>query len=220
MRVGDFLKGAPPSEPVAPTYPLGVNECDLKKLLPPAAVEMMRRALPAFGRKLRGFDGAGAILTGVETRTSSPVRILRGESLEAVGTQGLYPTGEGAGYAGGIMSAAVDGLRVAERLIERYRAPGGGRRHKKGARRPRPGFSGLFSLIFFLQTAKRPPDSFDYECGNGAVLAANRVFHPFDEIVRKADGFIGRRRNGRDFKLFHGNHPALRRYCTYYVMFL
>lgn len=128
MRLGDFLKGAPPSEPVAPTYPLGVNECDMKKLLPPAAVEMMRRALPAFGRKLRGFDGAGAILTGVETRTSSPVRILRGESLEAVGTQGLYPTGEGAGYAGGIMSAAVDGLRVAERIIERYRAPGGGRR--------------------------------------------------------------------------------------------
>lgn len=120
-RLGDFLRGAPPSETVAPTYPLGVTECDFRGLLPPAVVEMMRKALPVFGRKICGFDGTGAVLTGVETRTSSPVRMPRGESLEAAGVEGLYPTGEGAGYAGGIMSAAVDGLRVAEQIIRRYR---------------------------------------------------------------------------------------------------
>ena len=81
---------------------------------------MLRLGLLNFGRKLKGFDGKGALLTGVETRTSSPVRIVRGESLEAIGISGLYPCGEGAGYAGGIMSAAVDGIRVAQQIISTY----------------------------------------------------------------------------------------------------
>jgi uncharacterized FAD-dependent dehydrogenase len=76
--------------------------------------DTLRAALPLFGRKLRGFDHPGALLTGVETRSSSPVRILRGEDLQSTGLPGLYPCGEGAGYAGGITSAAVDGIRVAE----------------------------------------------------------------------------------------------------------
>ena len=76
----------------------------------------MREALPAFGKKIRGFDRADAILTGVETRTSSPVRVRRGEDLQSLNTRGLYPAGEGAGYAGGILSAGVDGIKVAEAL--------------------------------------------------------------------------------------------------------
>jgi uncharacterized FAD-dependent dehydrogenase len=80
----------------------------------------MKEAVPYFDRRLKGFALADAVLTGVETRTSSPVRILRGATLEAVDAGGLYPAGEGAGYAGGIVSAAVDGIRIAEQIIRTY----------------------------------------------------------------------------------------------------
>jgi uncharacterized FAD-dependent dehydrogenase len=87
---------------------------DLSAVLPDYAIEAMREALPAFGRKIKGFDMADAVLTGVETRTSSPLRITRGEDFQSLNVAGLYPAGEGAGYAGGILSAGVDGIKVAE----------------------------------------------------------------------------------------------------------
>jgi hypothetical protein len=100
---------------VLPSYQPGVRLTDLAGLLPPAAIEAIREALPAFGRQIRGFDREDAILTGVETRTSSPLRVTRDrESLQSVNLRGLYPGGEGAGYAGGILSAGVDGIRIAE----------------------------------------------------------------------------------------------------------
>ena len=80
------------------------------------AIEAMREALPAFGRKIKGFDTHDAVLTGVETRTSSPIRMSRGDDLQSVNVRGLYPAGEGASYAGGILSAGVDGIKVAEAL--------------------------------------------------------------------------------------------------------
>lgn len=120
-RVGSFL-GEPVRGPlVSPSYLPGVRECALSPLFPPALSEMLRTGLRAFGARQRGFAAPGALLTGVETRTSAPLRILRGAGFEAVGNPGVYPCGEGAGYAGGIMSAAVDGLRVAEAIITRYR---------------------------------------------------------------------------------------------------
>jgi len=86
--------------------------------LPDYAIEAIREALPAFGKKIRGFDRKDAVLTGIETRTSSPVRIKRDkENLQSINTRGLYPAGEGAGYAGGILSAGVDGIKVAEALV-------------------------------------------------------------------------------------------------------
>ncbi len=106
---------------VEPTYSLGVKECDFNAIFPSEISDMMRCGLTDFGRKIRGFDANDAILTGIETRTSSPVRILRGENMQSVSTGGLYPCGEGAGYAGGIMSAAVDGIKVALALIEKYK---------------------------------------------------------------------------------------------------
>jgi hypothetical protein len=84
--------------------------------LPPYAIAAIREALPVFGRKIKGFDMADAVLTGVETRTSSPLKMPRGEDLQSSNVRGLYPAGEGASYAGGILSAAVDGIRVAEAL--------------------------------------------------------------------------------------------------------
>jgi uncharacterized FAD-dependent dehydrogenase len=87
---------------------------DLSGCLPPFAVEAIREALPAFERSIPGFAAPDALLTGVETRTSSPVRIPRGADFQSVNVAGLYPAGEGAGYAGGILSAAIDGIRVAE----------------------------------------------------------------------------------------------------------
>ena len=90
--------------------------------MPDYVIEALKDAIPAFGRKLKGFDDPDAVLVGVETRTSSPIRILRNNSCQAVNLAGLYPCGEGAGYAGGIVSAAVDGLRVAEEVIKRYRS--------------------------------------------------------------------------------------------------
>lgn len=105
---------------VEPTYPLGVTPCNLDSLFPDYISDMLRGGLRNFDRKLHGFAASDAILTGVETRTSSPVKIPRGETLEAAGIGGLYPVGEGAGYAGGIMSAAVDGLRAAEAVMAKY----------------------------------------------------------------------------------------------------
>jgi len=116
QRVGDFLKGRPSTAlgAVVPSYKPGVTPTDLALCLPDFAVSAMREALPAFGRQIRGFDMEDAVMTGVETRTSSPIRIRRDASFRSVNTLGLYPAGEGAGYAGGIFSAGVDGIRVAE----------------------------------------------------------------------------------------------------------
>ena len=114
--VGDFIKGTPSSDfgKVQPSYKPGVRLTDLAPALPDYAIEAIREALPAFDRQIEGFAMHDAVLTGVETRTSSPVRIRRGEDYQSLNTRGLYPAGEGAGYAGGILSAAVDGIRVAE----------------------------------------------------------------------------------------------------------
>ncbi len=116
--VGDFLANKPSSAlgSVLPSYTPGVHLCDLSPALPDYAIEALREAIPAFDKKIKGFAMADAVLTGVETRTSSPVRIKRNEHYQSINTQGLYPAGEGAGYAGGILSAAVDGIKVAEAL--------------------------------------------------------------------------------------------------------
>ncbi len=115
--VGDFLRGVPSTKlgDVIPSYQPGVKLGDLAPALPDYAIAAIREALPAFGRQIRGFDRDDAVLTGVETRTSSPIRITRDPvTMQSVNVQGLYPAGEGAGYAGGILSAGVDGIRVAE----------------------------------------------------------------------------------------------------------
>jgi hypothetical protein len=116
QRVEDFLAGRPSRAlgAVIPSYKPGVTPADLAACLPAVVVAAIREALPAFARRIPGFDMADAVMTGVETRTSSPIRIRRGADLQSVNTRGLYPAGEGAGYAGGIFSAAVDGIRVAE----------------------------------------------------------------------------------------------------------
>ena len=114
--VGDFLAGRASTAlgDVSPSYRPGVTPTDIAACLPDFAVAAIREALPAFARRIPGFDRADAVMTGVETRTSSPVRILRGEHGESVNTAGLYPAGEGAGFAGGILTAAIDGIRAAE----------------------------------------------------------------------------------------------------------
>ncbi len=117
--VGDFLAGRKSGEHgvVEPSYKPGVKYCDLSETLPAYAIEAIREALPAFERKIKGFSMADATLTAVETRTSSPINITRDKaSLESINTQGLYPAGEGAGYAGGILSAGIDGIKVAEAM--------------------------------------------------------------------------------------------------------
>ena len=116
QRVGDFLAGRPSRHwgAVQPSYQPGVKPGNLETALPAYAIDAIREALPAFDKQIHGFAMADAVLTGVETRTSSPVRIRRGENFQSINTAGLYPAGEGAGYAGGIMSAAIDGIRVAE----------------------------------------------------------------------------------------------------------
>jgi uncharacterized FAD-dependent dehydrogenase len=116
--VGDFIANKPSVVlgSVQPSYTPGVHLGDLSTALPAYAIEAIREALPAFDKKIKGFAMADAVLTGVETRTSSPIRIKRNEYLQSINTQGLYPAGEGAGYAGGILSAAVDGIKVAEAL--------------------------------------------------------------------------------------------------------
>ena len=116
--VGDFLAQRPSTTwgSVLPSYKPGVKLVDLADVLPGYAIEAMREALPVFGRKIKGYDMADAIMTGVETRTSSPLRIPRGDDHQSTNTRGLYPAGEGASYAGGILSAGVDGIKVAESL--------------------------------------------------------------------------------------------------------
>lgn len=115
--IGDFLADKPSEEwgEVKPSYTPGVKLGDLSKVMPDFVIEAIREAIPAFAKQIEGYDRADAVLTGVETRTSSPIRIKRDPvSLQSLNTRGLYPCGEGAGYAGGILSAAVDGIRVAE----------------------------------------------------------------------------------------------------------
>jgi len=114
--VGDFLEGRPSQQlrNVEPSYKPGVRLTDLAPVLPDYAIAAIREALPAFDRQIQGFAMRDAVLTGVETRTSSPLRITRGDDFQSVNVKGLYPAGEGAGYAGGILSAGVDGIKVAE----------------------------------------------------------------------------------------------------------
>lgn len=116
QRVGDFLAGRASTSlgEVQPSYTPGVTPTDLASALPDYAIVAIREALPAFDKQIKGFAMSDAVLTGVETRTSSPVRIKRRENFQSMNTLGLYPAGEGAGYAGGILSAAVDGIEVAE----------------------------------------------------------------------------------------------------------
>ena len=114
--VGDFIAGRASSQlgSVEPSYKPGVKLGDLHSALPGYAIEAIREALPAFGRKIKGFDLHDAVLTGVETRTSSPIKMTRGDDFQSLTVRGLYPAGEGASYAGGILSAGVDGIKVAE----------------------------------------------------------------------------------------------------------
>jgi hypothetical protein len=116
QRVGDFIAGRASTAlgSVMPSYRPGVTPTDLASCLPDYAIAAIREALTAFGKQIKGFDMDDAVLTGVETRTSSPVRIRRGEDFQSVNLRGLYPAGEGAGYAGGILSAGIDGIKVAE----------------------------------------------------------------------------------------------------------
>ena len=118
--VGDFLAARASKEfgDVVPSYKPGVSLGDLAQVLPSYAIEALREALPVFGRKIRGYDMKDAVLTGVETRTSSPLKMTRGENFQSLNTLGLYPAGEGASYAGGILSAGVDGIKVAEALAQ------------------------------------------------------------------------------------------------------
>ena len=119
QRVEDFLRGAPSAGAgrVTPSYRPGVVYTDMARCLPPFITETLRLALPVLGKKLKGYDDPDALLTGVETRSSSPVRLVRDDRYEA-NIRGIYPCGEGAGYAGGILSAAADGMRCAEKLLE------------------------------------------------------------------------------------------------------
>jgi len=123
QTVGDFLKGIDSSKKdidslgtVKPSFKPGIKLIDLSKALPDFAVDAIREAIPAFNRKIKGFAKDDALLTGVETRTSAPISIKRDTAFESINTQGLYPAGEGAGYAGGIMSAAIDGIKIAEAM--------------------------------------------------------------------------------------------------------
>jgi uncharacterized FAD-dependent dehydrogenase len=120
QRLGDFLAGRPSEAlgEVAPSYKPGVRLTDLASCLPNYAVRAIREALPAFGRQIAGYDHPDAMLTGVETRTSSPVRVTRGADFQSLNTARLFPAGEGAGYAGGILSAAIDGIKVAEAVAK------------------------------------------------------------------------------------------------------
>ena len=119
QKVGDFLKGQPSRGAglVAPTYQPGVTWCDLHEVLPAQITDALKAAIPMLEQNLRGFSNPDAVLTAPETRSSSPVRIVRDDKKQSVCLRGLYPAGEGAGYAGGIMSAAIDGILCAEELI-------------------------------------------------------------------------------------------------------
>ena len=124
QTAGSFLHGqvGGVATLVQPSYGPGVKNVSLDACLPEFVAASLRRALPDFGRKIRGFDHPGAVLTGVETRTSAPLRILRGEDRISLNVVGLYPMGEGAGYAGGIMSAAIDGMHAAYAVVQEYKA--------------------------------------------------------------------------------------------------
>jgi uncharacterized protein len=126
QKVGDFLAGRPSEVlgEVSPSYKPGIKMTDLAECLPPFVLEAMREALPVFGRQIAGYDHPDVLMTGVETRTSSPIRITRGKDLQSLNTAGLFPAGEGAGYAGGILSAGVDGIKVAEAVAAAYVAKG------------------------------------------------------------------------------------------------
>ena len=132
--VGDFVAGKASTQlgSVEPSYKPGVLLGDLHSALPAYAIAAMREAIPVFGKKIRGFDMHDAVLTGVETRTSSPVKITRGDDFQSLNIRGLYPAGEGASYAGGILSAGVDGIEVAEALARHMLA----RHDRDNARRP------------------------------------------------------------------------------------
>lgn len=114
--VGDFIAGRASTSlgSVAPSYKPGVKPTDLSTALPDYVIEAIREALPELDKKIKGFAMHDAVLTGVETRTSSPIRVRRKDDYQSVNVEGLYPAGEGAGYAGGIYSAAIDGIEVAE----------------------------------------------------------------------------------------------------------
>ncbi len=128
QKIGDFLAGRPSTAQgtVEPSYQPGVNWTDLTSCVPSYVSEALREAIPAFDRQIKGFAMADAVLTGVETRTSSPIRIKRGADFQSINTRGLYPAGEGAGYAGGILSAGVDGIKVAEAVALSLLGAGGG----------------------------------------------------------------------------------------------
>jgi len=137
QKVGDFLAGRPSTGQgmVIPSYTPGVRWTDLSPCLPDYAIATIREALPAFDKQIHGFAMDDAVLTGVETRTSSPIRLTRDANCQSLNTRGLYPAGEGAGYAGGILSAAVDGIKVAEAVALSMVA---GTRFQQGApREPR-----------------------------------------------------------------------------------
>jgi uncharacterized FAD-dependent dehydrogenase len=118
--VGDFLNGKPSSElgSVQPSYLPGITMTDLRGCLPVYVVSAIKEALPEFEKRIKGFTLEDAVLTGIETRTSSPVRILRGKDYQSISIRGLYPAGEGSGYAGGILSSAMDGIKAAEAMIQ------------------------------------------------------------------------------------------------------
>lgn len=120
QTIGDFLKGKPDSElgDVKPSYTPGITLTDLSKALPDFAVDAIREAIPAFNKKIQGFASDDGLLTGIETRTSSPISIKRNKEFQSVNTKGLFPAGEGAGYAGGILSAGIDGIKVAEAVAK------------------------------------------------------------------------------------------------------
>ena len=123
QTVGDFLNNNVGREDflLKPTYLPGVKTANLRECLPNFVTDTIAKALPYFGQKIKGFDDPKVVMTGVETRTSAPVRIVRNKEMVSVNTEGLYPTGEGAGYAGGIMSAAIDGMNVAFKIINKYK---------------------------------------------------------------------------------------------------
>ncbi len=123
--VGDFLAGRPSTQlgAVIPSYTPGVTLTDLSAALPDYAIAAIREAIPAFDKTLKGFALSDAVLTGVETRTSAPIRLARNERYESVNTKGLYPAGEGAGFAGGIISAAVDGMKAVEAVAQSMASP-------------------------------------------------------------------------------------------------
>jgi uncharacterized FAD-dependent dehydrogenase len=136
QRVGDFLKRAASTSlgGVVPSYKPGVKPTDLAACLPEFAVTAIREALPAFDRQIKGFALDDAVMTGVETRTSSPIRMGRDDNFQSLNTKGLYPAGEGAGFAGGILSAGVDGVRVAEAVARAIAGVSAANRHDLTAR--------------------------------------------------------------------------------------